>query len=336
MFLIAADVKELLNNKRRRVHIMSCLLKSNLVLFVNLRTLAYLLVICLIYQAAAMPSISWSQEAGMHDRKNDLGEQLVEAANKGQEGRVKELVAKGADPNYISDTGITPLAEASGWGHNDIVKYLIAQGADVNLRAKNNMTALMAASMLGRTEVMKTLISNGANIDAIGDTGWTALRLACAMRFIQAVDLLLHSGVSIEASGKEGTLDLYFLAFAGKSNHVKELISRGAAINEIAIMEDHNLGSPLYGAVENGNLETALVLIENGAAVNMTATNGWTPLMMAATNNDLQMTKTLLENGADVKLKNVDNNTALMLVVREKGSNMDVIKLLEEAEKLAK
>ncbi|MDH5678953.1 MAG: ankyrin repeat domain-containing protein [Nitrospinota bacterium] len=48
------------------------------------------------------------------------------------------------------------------------------------------------------------------------------------------------------------------------------------------------------------------------------------------------MVKLLLENGADARLTNVDNKTALMLAQRKISPNIDVIKLLEEAEKLAK
>jgi len=257
-------------------------------MFVYSMKLACVALTCLIFQTMAISSFSLAKETGINDRKRYLGEQLVEAAYKGKLTKVKELVAQGANPNYISNSGSTPLAEASGFGHNDIVKYLIAEGADVNFKAKNNMTALMAASMLGHTEVMKTLISNGANLDVLEDTGWNALRLACRMRFNdtnEAIDLLLHSGVSLVASGREGTLNLYFLAYAGKTNHVKDLISRGAPINEKAIINGNNLGHPLYGAVENGKLESALVLIENGAVVNLTATNDWTPLMMAASND---------------------------------------------------
>jgi len=316
---------------------MACLLNRICVLS-KFEIAINIMLICLIVQTTVYSSIALAEDNHMHVAEINLGELLLEAVRKGKFDKIKVLIAKGANPNY-SEFGVTPLIEASGWGHNDIVMYLIAEGADVNFKAKNNMTALMAASMLGHTEVMKTLISNGANLDVLEDTGWNALRLACRMRFNdtnEAIDLLLHSGVSLVASGREGTLNLYFLAYAGKTNHVKDLISRGAPINEKAIINGNNLGHPLYGAVENGKLESALVLIENGAVVNLTATNDWTPLMMAASNNDLPMVKLLLDKGADARLTNVDNKTALMLAQRKISPNIDVIKLLEEAEKLAK
>ncbi len=59
---------------------------------------------------------------------------LHEAAKKGQNGVVEQLLAAGADINAKDDSGETALHCAARAGHSKIVRVLIAKGADVNAK----------------------------------------------------------------------------------------------------------------------------------------------------------------------------------------------------------
>ena len=72
------------------------------------------------------------------------------------------------------------------------------------------------------------------------------------------------------------------------------------------------LTSLIYAA-RTGRIETAKVLLDNGADVNQVSRYGWTPLLAATQNRNYQMGKFLLDNGADVNIANKGGWTNLYL-----------------------
>jgi len=71
-----------------------------------------------------------------------LGWELIDAANSGQDDSVVTLLDQGADIDYQSDDGWTPLVEASVMGNTSTVKLLLERGANVNLTDNYNRSAL--------------------------------------------------------------------------------------------------------------------------------------------------------------------------------------------------
>jgi len=69
------------------------------------------------------------------------GDDLVEAAGKGNLTEVDRLLRAGVSANAAS-FGVTPLVAAAAHGHVEVIRRLIAAGADVNFRDKWGMTAL--------------------------------------------------------------------------------------------------------------------------------------------------------------------------------------------------
>ena len=59
------------------------------------------------------------------------------------------LLARGADCNVASTSGVTPLMSAARAGHHDVVETLLGHGVDVNVGDNKGMTALMLASKNG-------------------------------------------------------------------------------------------------------------------------------------------------------------------------------------------
>jgi ankyrin repeat protein len=55
-----------------------------------------------------------------------------------------------------------PIILASLYGHLEVVKELIARGANPNIVDKNGMTALHEAARMGRLQIVKALIQSGA------------------------------------------------------------------------------------------------------------------------------------------------------------------------------
>ena len=82
---------------------------------------------------------------------------LLAAASKGDLANCKALVEKGANANYVNESGSTPLIEATYGGHAEVVKYLLDKGADPNKRKKDGMTAL---SFAGKYPVVAEALRN--------------------------------------------------------------------------------------------------------------------------------------------------------------------------------
>ena len=72
---------------------------------------------------------------------------LIDAAARGDLGRVIDLVARGANPNAADCDGWTPLLRAALVGSREIVTLLLDAGADVNLRGPDGSTALLKATL---------------------------------------------------------------------------------------------------------------------------------------------------------------------------------------------
>ena len=66
--------------------------------------------------------------------KQELNDQMWEAARKGDAAAVTALLDKGADVNAKFRYGTTALFKASERGNTEVVKVLLARGADVTVK----------------------------------------------------------------------------------------------------------------------------------------------------------------------------------------------------------
>ena len=110
----------------------------------------------------------------------------------------------------------------------------------------------------------------------------------------------------------------------GHTAAVKGLLDRGADMNP----SDSNGWTPLMEAAFGGHSDTIRALLERGADVNAKDRTGWTPLMEAASKGHLEAVIVLLAYGADANAKNVKGWTALKTTP---GGNTEIIKLLKVA-----
>ena len=93
----------------------------------------------------------------------DLNEQLLAAARKGDPAQARTLLDKGADVNAKTRYGATPLSYACDRGNVELVKLLIEKGA--NLDAKDTFygaAPIIWAAQKGHAEVIRVLLEKGA------------------------------------------------------------------------------------------------------------------------------------------------------------------------------
>jgi ankyrin repeat protein len=188
----------------------------------------------------------------------------------------------GGDVNARDNKGRTALMSACSAERFDIVQMLLARGADPNLQNTDGDTALMVAAMgdsslpgsagRGNLEIVRMLLAKGADPNLKG--GWPPLVVA---------------------------------AEHGDNDLIKFLLEKGADIN----VKNSRGMSALSRAIYDGRVETAKMLLANGANVDSRDDFGDTPLLLAAAGNS-NLTRELLDRHADVNAQNKSLESALM------------------------
>src|SRR5215218_8664390 len=89
----------------------------------------------------------------------------------GSSGRVRELLAAGADVNRRHKCGNTPLWEAAFHGREDLVAILLTAGADPGVYADEGSGPLYWAASNGHRAVVERLLAAGADPNALRDSG---------------------------------------------------------------------------------------------------------------------------------------------------------------------
>uniref|UniRef100_UPI003AACDBDF GA-binding protein subunit beta-2-like n=1 Tax=Centroberyx gerrardi TaxID=166262 RepID=UPI003AACDBDF len=87
----------------------------------------------------------------------DLGKRLLEAARKGQDDEVRNLMANGA-PFTTDWLGTSPLHLAAQHGHYSTADVLLRAGVSRDARTKVDRTPLHMAAAEGHTVIVELLV----------------------------------------------------------------------------------------------------------------------------------------------------------------------------------
>jgi hypothetical protein len=115
------------------------------------------------------------------------------AAENGDLGQVKSLIAAGADVHAKADSSYTAFMWAAERGNVDCLQALIAAGADVNAEWKGD-TALIIVAKQGNADCLQALIAAGAEVNGKDYNGLTALMLAADKNHADCVKALIAAG----------------------------------------------------------------------------------------------------------------------------------------------
>ena len=226
-------------------------------------------------------------------------------------GKMKLLLAKGADPNALDAThcdsalGIdlwTPFM----WCRAEKASMLIEAGADVN-RTKPGMKHLLSlAARPADIEIVRSLLEAGAcikpNLDAdsqiLPDLLDPHNTMERPTQDPEIFRLLIDAGADVNARSSKisGATVLQQAASTCDLQLLELLLSNGAEVNAPA---NHFRGvTALQAAVLRGNLKMALVLLRAGAKITApgAATEGRTALEAAAEHGRLDILSLLLRN----------------------------------------
>lgn len=271
----------------------------------------------------------------MHERSALGRTALHQAAADGDTGKVRELLASGADPDvrvqskedYSSEWGNRPLHYAARKDHKRVVEMLLSAGAEVNAANDRGVTPTHRAVQIGgdslelllrwgadvgardergraplhwastypRLEVIERLIEVGADVGARDHEGRTPLHYAAQWGQLPVMEMLLDAGAELDARASFAVTPTFLAAWHGKELAVRALLEVGADADAC----DDTGRTPLHAAAAGMHTSVAEVLIAGGATVDRSDAFGFTPLHEAARRNNTRLIDVLIEAGAD-------------------------------------
>ncbi len=212
--------------------------------------------------------------------------------------------------------GMTALQIAARQGALDGVRALVAAGSDVNLTDLDGTTALVLAIINRHNDVAELLANHGADPNIADAAGMAALYAAVDLR---ALGPLINRPTP-QATSSVDNVEL-----------VKVLLEHGANPNARlrlpTLQRFHNGGdkqlgdgaTPLMRAAKAKDLPVMLLLLDNGADVNLVTRDYMTALLFAASGGRTRSSekdviaalKVCLDHGADVNAFDINGATAL-------------------------
>jgi len=215
------------------------------------------------------------------------------------------LIKAGADPNFRTPDGETPIMAAARSGKVDAAKALLDAGADINAKETwGGQSALMWAAAQSQADMVKFLASKGANLNDHGKVNQWERKTIQEPR---PKDL-----------NKGGFTALHYAAREGCQACVENLLAAKADPDS----EDPDRMTPLLLALMNMHFDTAGVLVKGGADLDKWDLFGRSPVYMAADVSTLP----LKGNGAMAVLPSPDKLSAVDVghMMLERGANPNI------------
>lgn len=247
----------------------------------------------------------------------------------------KTYLDNGGNVNTANADGNTPLMLAGARNAPKLMKIFLEHGADVNARNKIGRTPLMFAA--GKSpEMCQWLLDASAELDAVDEDDLTALHYSlghegkgqggrfCESSFDKtAFWLLLEKGLDINARTKQGENPLY-LAIQNKNvdeTFIRKMLDAGAEVN-VRTMPAWE--TPLFKALQRGNTDMCMMLLDAGAKVNIYNIKGKLPVFFAAEFWDGKLIDKFLECGST--LDDVGRDGDVLLHAAARAGDLELVK----------
>lgn len=227
---------------------------------------------------------------------------------------VEALLKSGADVNAANEYGVTPLSLACLNSNPAIIHSLLDAGADVDKARINGETPLMACANTGDVEGVRALIKHGANVNVAEDkTGQTALMWATAEQHPAVIRILVNNGADVHARSRTIKEPAPYVIDMKPG----ESIWGSNYPPTIRFQKISGDFTALHFAAQQGNVESARVLLDAGADVNAPHPEHGSPLVIAVASGHDALAQFLLERGADPNIKDAWGISPLHYALQE-------------------
>ncbi|HEY7689208.1 MAG TPA: ankyrin repeat domain-containing protein, partial [Dongiaceae bacterium] len=222
------------------------------------------------------------------------------AVDAGEAAVVQVLLDAGADIGIRNLAGVSPLHLAILHGDTPIVRILLDRGADARARDEAQESLLMLAARFGDGAMASALIKAGAELDYVEPRfGQDALMIAVRSARPSVVEALVAAGAELNHQTPPGPEPITRAPGAGGGSTGEGMIRSGVPPEGQRLAGTGRMTALLYAA-RDGEAESARLLIQAGADLELAEYNGITPLLMAVSNDHHRIAGALIEAGANV------------------------------------
>jgi ankyrin repeat protein len=246
---------------------------------------------------ATLLSLLDRKDVDINADRGDGSTALSWASYGDDETAVDVLIRAGADVNAASEFyNVTPLALACSNGNSQIVAKLLAAGADPNIAKRGGETPLMACANTGAEEGALALLKHGANVDAKeSKDDQTALMWAAAEKHPQLVKVLVKNGATVAARSRVVSLPDPYVVDIELDQGIW-----GSSYPDTTRWQKQSGGfTALYFAAQQGDIDSARILLEAGADINAPHVEWGSALNISIASGHEDFALFMLEQGAD-------------------------------------
>lgn len=234
-------------------------------------------------------------ESGLADLNStdDINKRTLahEAAIHGSLTLLQAAVDAGCGADGADYYGRRPIHYAAINGHSTCLQFLIARGCSVGAIDEDGSHAFEYAIVNGHSECARLLLEHERSI-VDDNPDHPALVLACEREQEDIVLALLEVGAKI-APDWQGLYPTHVAARVGNVKILGLLLEHGAAVN----VTEKDLGwTPMFYAASEGNIECVRILVKAGCDLDVVDENGSTAMYFAASQGHLDCLEILLEN----------------------------------------
>lgn len=260
-------------------------------------------------------------------------EDLIRAVISGDVDLVRSALEAGVSPNTISPDSTSVLQWAVQRNHTAVVHTLIEQGANANSANRYGVTAAALAAENGNAEIMALLLTAGVDANQTMPEGESLLMTAARTGDAATLSVLLEHGADpnhreasrgqtalMWAAGENNAEAIAVLTAHGADVHTKTNNPTRAADSTFAYAPPTGFSALIF-AIRAGHTAAVDALLDAGANVNDTVSDGQSALIIAAANANWELTSHLIDRGADVTQADAGWN-ALHQTIRTRRMNL--------------
>lgn len=182
------------------------------------------------------------------------------------------LLENGANIDCQTFAGKSALHFAAEHQLPELVEVLCLFGADPNLLdTKANTAVHLAVGKVGgrdtvKKQILEQLVSASACLQVHNLDGYSPMHMACSTGSLRCVQYLLEARSDLCETSSRGETGLHLACSAGHMEVVQLFMHEAFRLIDA---QDIAGNTPLHAAAYEGNLECAMILLRNGAEVEL-------------------------------------------------------------------